>query len=281
MANTINQKDLEGQSILLKTKPRLEHIALNVSDPISIAKWYCEHLGMRMIRKSLPPTNAHFISDSASKIMFELYNNAIAPVLDFASLNPLCLHLAFISDDLEAIRNSLVTIGAKVVDDITTIPNGDQILMMRDPWGLSIQFVKRFTSMLKPMSMRPEHFGFNVLDPERMTKWYCDNLEMKVMRKGTPPTYTNFFSDAGSNMMLEVYNNSAAPALDMASINLLSLHIAFITDDIKTVRNVLLNAEATLLEEIKTLDNGDLIMILRDPWSVPIQFLKRAESMLK
>lgn len=135
-----------------------------------------------MIRKSLPPTNAHFISDSASKIMFELYNNAIAPVLDFASLNPLCLHLAFISDDLKAIRNSLVTVGAKVVDDITTIPNGDQILMMHDPLGLSIQFVKRLTSMLKPISMRQEHFGFNVLDPENMTKWYCDNLEMKVMR---------------------------------------------------------------------------------------------------
>jgi hypothetical protein len=50
---------------------------------------------------------------------------------------------------LKAIRDSLIAAGAIVIDDSTTIPNGDQILMMRDPWGLSIQFVKRAEPMLK------------------------------------------------------------------------------------------------------------------------------------
>jgi uncharacterized glyoxalase superfamily protein PhnB len=130
-------------------KPRLEHIALNVADPIAAAKWYCKHLGMIVMRKGPPPVNVHFISDSAGRIMFELYNNTAAPVLDFTSLNPLCLHIAFNSDDLKVVRDSLIAAGAKVIDDITTIPNGDQILMMNDPWGLSIQFVKRAEPMLK------------------------------------------------------------------------------------------------------------------------------------
>jgi glyoxylase I family protein len=144
----MNQNNPLNRSMNTSSKPRFEHIALNVPDPIAAAKWYCEHLGMNVMRKGPPPVNVHFISDSAGKILFELYNNSSAPVLDFGSLNPLCLHIAFMSDDLKAIRDLLVAAGAKVSDDISTIPNGDQILMMSDPWGISIQFVKRAEPMV-------------------------------------------------------------------------------------------------------------------------------------
>ena len=130
-------------------KSSIEHIALNVPDPVASAKWYCEHLGMKVMREGPPPVNVCFISDFAGKIMFELYNNATAPLINFISLNPLCLHIAFNADDLKIVRDSLIAAGAKVTEDITTTPLGDQILMMRDPWGLSIQFVKRAEPMLK------------------------------------------------------------------------------------------------------------------------------------
>jgi len=145
----MNQKNPHDQPMNSKSKLRPEHVALNVSDPIAAAKWYCEHLGMIVMRKGPPPVNVHFIADSAGTIMFELYHNIAAPVLEFTSLNPLCLHIAFMSDDLKTIRNSLIAAGAKVAEDVTTIPTGDQILMMRDPWGLSIQFVNRVKPMLK------------------------------------------------------------------------------------------------------------------------------------
>jgi catechol 2,3-dioxygenase-like lactoylglutathione lyase family enzyme len=149
MANTMNQKNPHDQSTNSASKPRLEHIAFNVSDPIAAAQWYCENLGMIVMRSGPPPVNVRFIADSAGKIMFELYYNTAAPVLEFGSFNPLCLHIAFMTDDLNAIRDSLIAADAIVIDDSTTIPNGDQILMMRDPWGLSIQFVKRAEPMLK------------------------------------------------------------------------------------------------------------------------------------
>ncbi|MCX6121888.1 MAG: VOC family protein [Ignavibacteriales bacterium] len=145
----MDPKNPKDQSTLRKIEPRLEHIALNISDPMAAAKWYCERLGMKVMRKGPPPVNAHFISDSAGNMILELYSNTTAPVIDYASLNPLCLHIAFIANDLKVIRDTLVIDGAKVVDDIETIPNGDQILMMRDPWGLSLQFVKRAEPMLK------------------------------------------------------------------------------------------------------------------------------------
>jgi catechol 2,3-dioxygenase-like lactoylglutathione lyase family enzyme len=149
MAKTIDQKNPHDQSTHSALKPRLEHIAFNVSDPIAAAQWYCEHLGMIVMRSGPPPVNVRFIADATGKIMFELYSNTAAPVLEFGSFNPLCLHIAFMSDDLKAVRGSLIAAGATVIDDSTMIPNGDQILMMRDPWGLSIQFVKRAEPMLK------------------------------------------------------------------------------------------------------------------------------------
>jgi glyoxylase I family protein len=178
-------------------------------------------------------------------------------------------------------RDSLLVAGAKLVEDITTTPAGDQVLMMRDPWGFAIQFVKRSSPMLVPAGIRPEHVALNVADPLSMTNWYCENLGMKVIRKGTPPTYTNFISDAGHNMMFELFNNSAYPVLDMLKINPLSLHIAFVVDDVRAIRNGLIAAGATLAEEIKMSASGDEILMLRDPWGVPIQFIKRAEPMLK
>jgi len=54
---------------------RLEHVAINVEDPVAMAEWYCENLDMKIIRKGEPPVNMHFISDSGGNMMLEIYNN--------------------------------------------------------------------------------------------------------------------------------------------------------------------------------------------------------------
>jgi hypothetical protein len=43
----------------------------------------------------------------------------------------------------------LLTAGATLVEDDKTTPLGDLVLMMRDPWGEPIQFVKRLSPMLR------------------------------------------------------------------------------------------------------------------------------------
>jgi len=191
------------------------------------------------------------------------------------------LHLAFMVDDVKAMRDSLLAAGAKLVEDVTTTPIGDQVLMMRDPWGLAIQFVKRVSPMLKPTGLRFEHLAVNVPDPQSMTNWYFENLGMKVIRKGTPPTYTNFFADAGSNMMFEVFNNTNYPLLDPSKLDILSVHFAFVVDDVRSIRNALIAAGATLADELRETSTGDQVLVLRDPWGLPIQFIKRAQPMLK
>jgi glyoxylase I family protein len=281
MANLSNQQKTNDQIVSLKKQPRLEHIAFNVKDPAGVARWYCYHVGMKVVRKSPPPANTHFIGDTSGYIAFELYNNTDVPVPDYKSLSHMALHLAFMVDNVKAMRDSLVSAGATLVEDITVTPAGDQVLMLRDPWGLAIQFVKRISPMLIPTDIRPEHFALNVVDPQSMTNWYYENLGMKIIRKGVSPTYTNFIADAGKNMMFELFINSGYPLLDMSKINPLSIHIAFIVDDVRSIRNGLIASGAMLIEDMRVSASGDEILMMRDPWGVPIQFIKRAVPMLK
>ena len=127
---------------------RLEHVAINVEDPAAMAKWYCENLGMKIIRKGPSPANMRFISDAGGNMMLELYNNPPDAVPDYPSMDPLSLHIAFMVDDVKAICDKLVAAGATVAGDVNITPAGDEIAMLRDPWGVPIQFVKRAEPML-------------------------------------------------------------------------------------------------------------------------------------
>jgi len=127
---------------------RFEHVALNVADPPATADWYCKNLGMKLIKQGQPPVNARFISDAGGNMMLELYTNPPDAVPNYRSMNPLLLHIAFTVDDIQAVRAKLLGVGATIAEDITTTPAGDQILILRDPWGLAIQFVKRTKPML-------------------------------------------------------------------------------------------------------------------------------------
>jgi glyoxylase I family protein len=127
---------------------RLEHVAINVEDPAAMAEWYSENLAMKIIRKGPPPINARFISDEQENMMLELYTNPPDAVPDYRAMNPLVFHIAFMIDDVEEICRKLVAAGATVVDEISTTPAGDEIAMLRDPWGVPIQFLKRAEPMV-------------------------------------------------------------------------------------------------------------------------------------
>jgi len=127
---------------------RLEHVAINVEDPVEMAKWYCENLGMKIVRKGPEPVNMHFISDAGGNMMLEIYHNPPDAVPNYRSMNPLSLHIAFMVDDVEKTRRRLVAAGATIATDITVTDSGDKLVMLRDPWGVPIQFLKRAEPML-------------------------------------------------------------------------------------------------------------------------------------
>jgi glyoxylase I family protein len=133
-----------------QTCPRMkiEHFALQVPDPVAMADWYVKQLGFTIARKGGEPSHARFLADSSGSIMLELYRNPAASVPDYWKADPLLMHVAYVSDNPAADRDRLVRAGAVVADELMTTPSGDAIVMLRDPWGVPIQLVKRAKPML-------------------------------------------------------------------------------------------------------------------------------------
>ena len=127
---------------------KIEHFALQVADPVAMAEWYLKHLGFSIARKGGEPSHARFLADAGGSVMLEIYRNPAVGVPDYKSVDPLFMHVAYISDNPTADRDRLVHGGAVLVDDLTTTPAGDAIVMLRDPWGIPIQLVKRAKPML-------------------------------------------------------------------------------------------------------------------------------------
>jgi glyoxylase I family protein len=125
----------------------IEHVAFNVADPVAVARWYIDHLQMQVMRTSGPPTHTHFLADANGRSMIEIYHNSKATVPDYRAMNPLVLHLAFAADDVRATRTRLLKAGAAAEGEMTVADNGDELAMLRDPWGFPIQLVKRHAPM--------------------------------------------------------------------------------------------------------------------------------------
>ena len=121
---------------------KIEHFALNVSDPIAISKWYCEHLGFTIALENKEAPFMHLLKDESGTVMIEFYNNSAAPVPNYTEQDPLVVHIAFVSINPVEDKDRLVEAGCSVVIE-QKFDDGSHLFMMRDPWGLAIQLCKR------------------------------------------------------------------------------------------------------------------------------------------
>ena len=126
---------------------KMEHVALNVSDPVAMAAWYTKRLGFEIVRGMATPPYTHFLRESGGAMMIEVYHNPPDQVPSYSQMNPLLLHLAFVSADPEADKSALLAAGATLVKE-EHLTDGSHLVMMRDPWGLAIQLCKRGQPML-------------------------------------------------------------------------------------------------------------------------------------
>lgn len=113
-----------------------------------MAAWYQEHLRMEVALRVEGPPHTHFLRDSSGTMMLEIYANPPDQVPDYRAMNPLLLHIAFVSDDPAAVSQRLQKAGAVFVNDVQ-LADGSYLVMLRDPWGLPIQFCRRGVPLLK------------------------------------------------------------------------------------------------------------------------------------
>ena len=119
-----------------------EHFALNVPQARDLAAWYVKHLGLRVVRQRSDAPYTHFLADDTGRVIVEVYSNPAAAVPDYGSQHPLVFHIAFISQDTQADRKRLEAAGAVFVYEDRP-DDRSSLIMMRDPWGIVLQFCQR------------------------------------------------------------------------------------------------------------------------------------------
>lgn len=122
---------------------KIEHIAFLVNDPVAVADWYGKHLGLRILRKHGPPTHAHFLADDSGQCVLEVYTRHDVAVPEYRAMSSMVLHVAFMVDNVQVTIHRLAKAGATPEGGITRNPDGDELGMVRDPWGFAVQLVHR------------------------------------------------------------------------------------------------------------------------------------------
>ena len=121
-----------------------EHTALNVPDIDAAGLWYCQNLNMTVLRSG---ESVRFLGDSTGRLIFELYTNRAAEIPDYGQVHPLTMHLAFCVSDVPAAIEKLTEAGATIFSDYEIANSGDEMAMLRDPWGIPLQLMKRAEPM--------------------------------------------------------------------------------------------------------------------------------------
>src|SRR4051812_14493691 len=98
--------------------------------------------------------------------------------------------------------------------------------------------------------LQVEHVAWQVQDPTAVAKWYVENLGFKILRNVGGPAFTHFLIDAVGKAVVEIYNNPAASVPDYSKLNPLHLHLAFAADNLDEERDRLLEAGATVAENM-------------------------------
>lgn len=127
---------------------KIEHFAYPVEQPGKTADWYCEHLGFAVKRAAERPVPVRFLADETDQVMLEIYNNPQVNTPDYSAMDPLLLHIALACPDVPATAKRLVAAGATLVSGPEILESGDELAMLRDPWGLAIQLAHRAEPMV-------------------------------------------------------------------------------------------------------------------------------------
>jgi catechol 2,3-dioxygenase-like lactoylglutathione lyase family enzyme len=124
-----------------------------------------------------------------------------------------------------------------------------------------------------------EHLAINVADPVAVAAWYVAHLGMEIVRRGDAPVHMHFLVDASRRAMIEIYCNAAAPTDAYRDMHPAQLHVAFTSADPEADTARLVAAGAMLVEHLHGADGSHLVM-LRDPWGLPLQLARRTVPML-
>lgn len=115
-----------------------------------------------------------------------------------------------------------------------------------------------------------EHVAVDVADPAAFKDWWIRNLGMRPSAVGD-----GFLTDDSGTFTLEIYRTGNTPsAPDYRSMDTMTFHIAFLSDDVDADVERLVAAGAEKVELVHK--PGFDMAIVRDPQGIAVQLVKRA-----
>ena len=87
--------------------------------------------------------SVRFLADATGRLIFEFYTNPAEAIPDYAQMHPATMHLAFYVSDVPGAITKLTAAGATIFSGYETAESGDEMAMLRDPWGIPLQLMKR------------------------------------------------------------------------------------------------------------------------------------------
>ena len=119
-----------------------------------------------------------------------------------------------------------------------------------------------------------EHVALNVKNIKDIKDWYVANVGLKVVSEQTEAPFMTFFEDSSGRVILELYHRPDEEITDFKTKHPLTFHMAFVSKNAEKDKIRLLDKGASLVEEI-TKEDGSHLVMLRDPWGMPLQLCHR------
>ena len=121
-----------------------------------------------------------------------------------------------------------------------------------------------------------EHIALNVKNIKDIRDWYVANVGLKVVSEQTEAPFMTFFADSSGRVILELYCRPDEEITDFKTKHPLTFHMAFVSQNAVTDKIRLLDKGASFVEEI-TKEDGSYLVMLRDPWGMPLQLCQRTK----
>lgn len=121
-----------------------------------------------------------------------------------------------------------------------------------------------------------EHFALNVADINAVVDWYCNHLGLTIASQQKESPFMTFLADGSGRVIIEFYQREDELAQDFKQRHPLTFHVAFVSDNAEADKHRLLTAGASFVEDVHKTDGSHLVM-LRDPWGMPLQLCQRTE----
>ncbi|MEY4938947.1 MAG: hypothetical protein RIQ93_682 [Verrucomicrobiota bacterium] len=125
--------------------------------------------------------------------------------------------------------------------------------------------------------MRFEHFALNVPEPTAQAQWYVQHLGFVITRRREDAPFTHFLADESGRTIVELYCNPNAAIPNYGAAHPSTFHVALVASNAREESARLQKAGATLFAEEPQSD-GSLLIMMRDPWHVPLQLCQRTKQ---